>query len=176
MIRTFYPWNAMNGAGHVFSFIYQFYYLFFSMAISNSLDVLFCSWLLFACEQLQHLKAIMKPLMELSATLDTVVPNSGELFKVCALILQMKNMFTLTVAYALIAYSISIIWNEYYLDFFHPFVLSSIMSTNEIYKFIYLAKKKKKNNETSTYFSTHFSTYFLFIDLETARHSIYYTI
>ncbi|XP_011498430.1 PREDICTED: odorant receptor coreceptor [Ceratosolen solmsi marchali] len=81
MIRTFYPWNAMSGAGHVFSLFYQFYYLAIVMAISNSLDVLFCSWLLFACEQLQHLKAIMKPLMELSATLDTVVPNSGELFK-----------------------------------------------------------------------------------------------
>lgn len=52
------------------------------MADANLLDVLFCSWLLFACEQIQHLKNIMKPLMEFSATLDTVVPNSGELFKV----------------------------------------------------------------------------------------------
>lgn len=85
MIRTFYPFNAMNGAGHFFALVYQFYYLVISMAVSNSLDVLFCSWLLFACEQLQHLKAIMKPLMELSATLDTVVPNSGELFKVCTI-------------------------------------------------------------------------------------------
>ncbi|CAH2236296.1 jg7059 [Pararge aegeria aegeria] len=52
------------------------------MAIANLLDVMFCSWLIFACEQLQHLKAIMKPLMELSASLDTYRPNTAELFKV----------------------------------------------------------------------------------------------
>lgn len=51
------------------------------MAISNLLDVMFCSWLIFACEQLQHLKAIMKPLMELSASLDTYRPNTAELFR-----------------------------------------------------------------------------------------------
>lgn len=51
------------------------------MAIANLMDVLFCSWLIFACEQLQHLKAIMKPLMELSASLDTYRPNTAELFK-----------------------------------------------------------------------------------------------
>lgn len=62
--------------------VYQFYWVLFMLINANSLDVLFCSWLLFACEQLQHLKQIMKPLMELSATLDTVVPNSSELFKV----------------------------------------------------------------------------------------------
>ncbi|XP_058810873.1 odorant receptor coreceptor [Phymastichus coffea] len=81
MIRSAYPWNAMGGVAHIFSLIYQFYYLAITMGICNMFDVLFCSFLLFACEQLQHLKAIMKPLMELSATLDTVVPNSGELFK-----------------------------------------------------------------------------------------------
>lgn len=52
------------------------------MSIANLLDVMFCSWLIFACEQLQHLKAIMKPLMELSASLDTYRPNTAELFKV----------------------------------------------------------------------------------------------
>lgn len=51
------------------------------MLHANLLDVLFCSWLIFACEQLQHLKGIMKPLMELSATLDTYVPKSAELFR-----------------------------------------------------------------------------------------------
>jgi hypothetical protein len=45
------------------------------------LDSLFCSWLIFACEQLQHLKEIMKPLMELSASLDTYVPKSADLFR-----------------------------------------------------------------------------------------------
>jgi hypothetical protein len=37
--------------------------------------------LIFACEQLQHLKEIMKPLMELSASLDTYVPKSADLFR-----------------------------------------------------------------------------------------------
>lgn len=39
------------------------YYVLFSMSHANLLDVLFCCWLIFACEQLQHLKEIMKPLM-----------------------------------------------------------------------------------------------------------------
>lgn len=59
----------------------QCYYVFFSMCHANLLDVLFCSWLIYACEQLQHLKQIMKPLMELSATLDTYVPRSADLFR-----------------------------------------------------------------------------------------------
>lgn len=52
------------------------------MLIANLMDVMFCSWLIFACEQLQHLKAIMQPLMELSAALDTYRPNTAELFRV----------------------------------------------------------------------------------------------
>lgn len=43
--------------------LFQVYYVFFSMSRANLLDVLFCCWLIFACEQLQHLKEIMKPLM-----------------------------------------------------------------------------------------------------------------
>ncbi|XP_033216466.1 odorant receptor coreceptor [Belonocnema kinseyi] len=81
MLRAWYPFNAQHGIKHILMLVYQFYFLLITMADANSLDVLFCSWLLFACEQLQHLKQIMKPLMELSATLDTVVPNSSELFK-----------------------------------------------------------------------------------------------
>ncbi|KAK0085908.1 hypothetical protein PV325_004248 [Microctonus aethiopoides] len=81
LVRTFYPFDARHGMAHISMFVFQFYWVFITVADANSLDVLFCSWLLFACEQLQHLKAIMKPLMELSATLDTVVPNSSELFK-----------------------------------------------------------------------------------------------
>lgn len=82
MVRSFYPFDASRGITHVLVLVYQFYWVLFMLIDANSLDVLFCSWLLFACEQLQHLKQIMKPLMELSATLDTVVPNSSELFKV----------------------------------------------------------------------------------------------
>lgn len=81
MVRSFYPFDASHGMTHILVLVFQFYWLTFTMFDANSIDVLFCSWLLFACEQLQHLKAIMKPLMELSATLDTVVPNSNELFK-----------------------------------------------------------------------------------------------
>ncbi|NP_001310774.1 Odorant receptor co-receptor [Cephus cinctus] len=81
MLRSWYPYDASHGMAHVLTLIYQFYFLLITTMDANSLDVLFCSWLLFACEQLQHLKQIMKPLMELSATLDTVVPHTNELFK-----------------------------------------------------------------------------------------------
>ncbi|NP_001037060.1 odorant receptor coreceptor [Bombyx mandarina] len=81
-LKAWYPFKTMSGGGYVFAFIYQIYFLLFSMALANLLDVIFCSWLIFACEQLQHLKAIMKPLMELSAALDTYRPNTAELFRV----------------------------------------------------------------------------------------------
>ncbi|CAO1411939.1 unnamed protein product [Diamesa serratosioi] len=80
-IKSWYPFNSMDGAGYYLAFGYQFYFLLFSMVQSTLADVLFCSWLLFACEQLQHLKGIMRPLMELSATLDTYRPNSAALFR-----------------------------------------------------------------------------------------------
>ncbi|XP_012253637.2 odorant receptor coreceptor [Athalia rosae] len=81
MLRSWYPFDASHGMAHAIVVGYQFYWLLITMVDSNMLDVLFCSWLLFACEQLQHLKQIMKPLMELSATLDTVVPHTNDLFK-----------------------------------------------------------------------------------------------
>nr|AKC58535.1 odorant co-receptor [Anomala corpulenta] len=81
LVRSWYPWDAMSGAAYYVSLVYQIYYVGFSMLHSNLLDSLFCSWLIFACEQLQHLKEIMKPLMELSATLDTYVPKSADLFR-----------------------------------------------------------------------------------------------
>lgn len=63
LIRSWYPWNAMSGTAYYVSLIFQIYYVFFSLTHANLLDSLFCSWLIFACEQLQHLKEIMKPLM-----------------------------------------------------------------------------------------------------------------
>ncbi|XP_017785109.1 PREDICTED: odorant receptor coreceptor [Nicrophorus vespilloides] len=81
LVKAWYPWNAMSGMPYMLSLVYQVYYVLFSMLQSNLMDVLFCSWLIFACEQLKHLKAIMKPLMELSATLDTYVPKSADLFR-----------------------------------------------------------------------------------------------
>ncbi|KAH8292238.1 hypothetical protein KR054_007549 [Drosophila jambulina] len=80
-IKSFYPWNASHGMFYMISFAFQIYYVLFSMIHSNLCDVMFCSWLIFACEQLQHLKGIMKPLMELSASLDTYRPNSAALFR-----------------------------------------------------------------------------------------------
>ncbi|XP_055679286.1 odorant receptor coreceptor [Lutzomyia longipalpis] len=80
-IKAWYPWDAMGGYKYILSFVFQVYYLIFSLFQANLTDVLFCSWLLFACEQLQHLKGIMKPLMELSATLDTYRPNTAALFR-----------------------------------------------------------------------------------------------
>jgi hypothetical protein len=148
-IKAYYPWNPEGSSMAYFLTIgFQFYYLLFSMVHSNSSDVLFCSWVLFACEQLQHLKVslvhyspwsfhqillnfpkifsinkpstlfkntpffslsfpssslcifpqfssglkdfsfsirllqgVMRPLMELSATLDTYRPNSAALFR-----------------------------------------------------------------------------------------------
>ncbi|XP_060533774.1 odorant receptor coreceptor [Cylas formicarius] len=80
-VRAWYPFNAMSGMPYYIALIYQVYYVLFSLLHSNLLDSLFCSWLIFACEQLQHLKEIMKPLMELSASLDTYVPKSADLFK-----------------------------------------------------------------------------------------------
>ncbi|XP_037947524.1 odorant receptor coreceptor [Teleopsis dalmanni] len=80
-IKSFYPWDSSKSVFYMISFGLQVYYLLFSMVHSNLCDVLFCSWLIFACEQLQHLKGIMKPLMELSASLDTYRPNSAALFR-----------------------------------------------------------------------------------------------
>nr|NP_001296031.1 odorant receptor coreceptor [Plutella xylostella]BAG71421.2 olfactory receptor-2 [Plutella xylostella] len=80
-LKAWYPFDAMSGGMYIVAFAYQVYWLLFAMAIANLMDVMFCSWLLFACEQLQHLKAIMKPLMELSASLDTYRPNTAELFR-----------------------------------------------------------------------------------------------
>lgn len=80
-IKGFYPGNPFTGTYYYTIFGYQIYYLIFSMMHANLLDILFCSWLIFSCEQLQHLKHIMKALMELSASLDTFRPNSAALFK-----------------------------------------------------------------------------------------------
>nr|QXE93250.1 odorant receptor 24 [Eucryptorrhynchus brandti] len=81
LVKSWYPFNAMSGMTYYIALVFQIYYVLFSLLHSNLLDSLFCSWLIFACEQLQHLKEIMKPLMELSATLDTYVPKSADLFK-----------------------------------------------------------------------------------------------
>jgi gustatory receptor len=59
----------------------QIIWLFLALMHAMMMDTMFCSWLIYTCEQLIHLKEIMKPLMELSASLDTVVPHSADLFR-----------------------------------------------------------------------------------------------
>lgn len=59
----------------------QLIWLLLALSHANLLDILFCSFVIFACEQLKHLKEILQPLMELSAALDSVVPNTAELFR-----------------------------------------------------------------------------------------------
>ncbi|XP_066148836.1 odorant receptor coreceptor [Euwallacea fornicatus] len=81
LVKAWYPFDAMSGMPYYIMLVYQVYYVLFSLFHANLLDSLFCSWLIFACEQLQHLKEILKPLMELSASLDTYVPKSADLFK-----------------------------------------------------------------------------------------------
>lgn len=56
LIKSWYPWNPMSGAAYYFTLCFQFYYVLYSMLEANLSDVLFCSWVLFCCEQLQHLK------------------------------------------------------------------------------------------------------------------------
>ena len=66
MIKSWYPWNSYTGMGYYLSFAFQFYYLLFSMLQANLSDVLFCSWVLFCCEQLQHLKVNNEKVFPLS--------------------------------------------------------------------------------------------------------------
>lgn len=57
MIKSWYPWNPVGSMIVYFCMIaFQYYYILFSMVHANTADVMFCSWVLFACEQLQHLK------------------------------------------------------------------------------------------------------------------------
>nr|ACD40044.1 odorant receptor [Phyllotreta striolata] len=80
-IKAFYPWNAESGITYYVTLFFQINCFYFSTEIRNKLVPRFCSWLIFACEQLHHLQAIMKPLMELTASMDTYVPNSAILFR-----------------------------------------------------------------------------------------------
>ncbi|KAK6620640.1 hypothetical protein RUM43_010935 [Polyplax serrata] len=81
MLRAWYPWDPAEGTNYIITFAYQLYWLTFTLFHSNLLDLLFCSWLIFACEQLLHVKEIMKPLIDLSSSLDTYNSNTADLFK-----------------------------------------------------------------------------------------------
>lgn len=59
----------------------QFYWIFITLSHANLLEVLFSSFMVQACEQLQHLKEILNPLIELSATLDSTARNPADIFR-----------------------------------------------------------------------------------------------
>lgn len=75
LVKSWYPWDAMSGTAYYITLVFQIYYVLFSLCHANLMDSLFCSWLIFACEQLQHLKEIMKPLM--------VRTSNGLLVEIC---------------------------------------------------------------------------------------------
>ncbi|XP_046384715.1 odorant receptor coreceptor-like [Ischnura elegans] len=66
IVDATYPWDTSTNPAYALTLAYQFYWIVFCMAQINLLDLLFCSWLIFACEQIGHLKDILHPLMELS--------------------------------------------------------------------------------------------------------------
>ncbi|XP_025205994.1 odorant receptor coreceptor isoform X2 [Melanaphis sacchari] len=81
MLHSWYPWNSSHGLGYIVAFVLQFYWIFITLSHSNLLELLFSSFLVHACEQLQHLKEILNPLIEISATLDSAVTNPAEIFR-----------------------------------------------------------------------------------------------
>jgi 7tm Odorant receptor len=57
LVKSWYPFNPVASSMRYFGVLaFQIYFVTFSMIHANSADSLFCSWVLFACEQLQHLK------------------------------------------------------------------------------------------------------------------------
>lgn len=57
MLKSWYPWNPVGSMMvYIAMIVFQYYVILFSMVHANTGDVMFCSWVLFACEQLQHLK------------------------------------------------------------------------------------------------------------------------
>ncbi|XP_001951646.2 odorant receptor coreceptor isoform X2 [Acyrthosiphon pisum] len=81
MLHSWYPWDSSHGLGYIVAFVLQFYWIFITLSHSNLMELLFSSFLVHACEQLQHLKEILNPLIELSATLDSSVHNPAEIFR-----------------------------------------------------------------------------------------------
>ncbi|XP_071447946.1 odorant receptor coreceptor [Hetaerina americana] len=66
IVDATYPWDTSTNPAYTLTLMYQLYWLVFCLAQINLPDLLFCSWLIFACEQIRHLKDILHPLMELS--------------------------------------------------------------------------------------------------------------
>ncbi|CAH0391773.1 unnamed protein product, partial [Bemisia tabaci] len=56
LIQTWFPWNYESGVGYYVALGYQLYWLFMMIAHENLPDTLFCSTVIYACEQLKHLK------------------------------------------------------------------------------------------------------------------------
>ncbi|KAG8224783.1 Odorant receptor co-receptor [Ladona fulva] len=66
LVDATYPWETSSNVAYALTFLYQVYWIVFCLAQINLLDLLLCSWLIFACEQILHLKDILKPLMQKS--------------------------------------------------------------------------------------------------------------
>ncbi|KAI5722365.1 hypothetical protein M8J76_007406 [Diaphorina citri] len=79
-VHSWYPWDCLNNStAHIFTFIFQVYWVFSLVAHSQLCDGMFCSLVLFSCDQLKHLKEILKPLIDLSIS-QHGIPSSLDLF------------------------------------------------------------------------------------------------
>ncbi|XP_065334516.1 odorant receptor coreceptor [Cloeon dipterum] len=68
LINAWYPWDPYSSnLAYFCTYLYQLYWLVFCICQINLLDTLFCSWLIYGCEQLRHLKDGMQCMMQLSA-------------------------------------------------------------------------------------------------------------
>ncbi|KAL1453917.1 hypothetical protein WDU94_010220, partial [Cyamophila willieti] len=63
----------------VWTSVFQVYWVFSLVAHSQLCDGMFCSLVLFSCDQLIHLKEILKPLIDLSIS-QHGIPSSLDLF------------------------------------------------------------------------------------------------
>ncbi|XP_059484891.1 odorant receptor coreceptor [Neocloeon triangulifer] len=84
LINAWYPWDPYQSTFAYFvTYCYQLYWLLFCICQINLLDALFCSWLIYGCEHLRHLKDAMQYMMQLSVTdgLSAIASDNGYLME-----------------------------------------------------------------------------------------------
>ncbi|KAF4523219.1 Odorant receptor co-receptor, partial [Ephemera danica] len=80
MVNAWYPWDPYSSSFlYVITYLFQLYWLVFCICQVNLMDTLFCSWLIYGCEQLRHLKEGMQGLMQLSAS-EAALATAGDVF------------------------------------------------------------------------------------------------
>lgn len=80
LVYSWFPWDCLNNpTAHMLTFVFQVYWVFSLVAHSQLCDGMFCSLVLFSCDQLKHLKEILKPLIDLSIS-QHGIPSSLDLF------------------------------------------------------------------------------------------------